>query len=32
VLNGTVGFDDYCDTSFVKDDSGVKPWDWEAKQ
>lgn len=31
VLQGTVGFDDYCDTSFVKDDSGIQPWEWESK-
>lgn len=32
VLNGTVGFDDYCDPSFVRDDSGIKPWEWEMKR
>ncbi len=26
VMNGTVSFDDYCDPSFVTDDSKVLPW------
>src|SRR5690606_5161426 len=29
ILNGTVGFDEYCDTSFVADDSVVQPDIWE---
>jgi NitT/TauT family transport system substrate-binding protein len=29
ILQGTAHFDDYCDTSFVKDDSQTKAWDWE---
>ena len=28
ILNGSIGFDDYADPSFVTDDSQVKPWDW----
>lgn len=28
ILQGTAGFDDYCDPSFVPDDSVVKPHDW----
>ena len=31
VLNGSVGFDDYCDPSFVKE-GGLEPWQWEVKQ
>lgn len=29
ILEGTAGFDDYCDTSFVPDESAVKPYLWE---
>ncbi len=29
ILNGSIGFDDYADPSFVTDDSKVKPWEWE---
>lgn len=29
ILEGKAGFDDYCDTSFVPDDSVVKPYQWE---
>ncbi len=29
VLNGTVHFDDYCDSSFVTDDTTVQPYQWE---
>jgi NitT/TauT family transport system substrate-binding protein len=29
VLAGTVGFEDYCDDSFVTDESAVKPYDWD---
>lgn len=29
ILNGTVDFDDYCDASFVADDSGVQAYQWE---
>jgi NitT/TauT family transport system substrate-binding protein len=28
ILNGSIGFDDYADPSFVTDDSKVQPWDW----
>lgn len=29
ILEGKAGFDDYCDPSFVPDDSVVKPYPWE---
>lgn len=29
ILEGKAGFDDYCDTSFVPDESVVKPYLWE---
>jgi NitT/TauT family transport system substrate-binding protein len=32
VLNGTAHFDDYADPSFVKDETQVQPYDWEAPQ
>ena len=30
ILEGTAGFDDYCDTSFVPDEASVKPHQWES--
>ncbi|MFN0133175.1 MAG: ABC transporter substrate-binding protein [Phycisphaerales bacterium] len=30
ILAGTARFEDYCDPSFVPDDSVVKPYEWEA--
>ncbi len=30
ILKGTAGFDDYTDTSFVKDDAEIAPYEWEA--
>lgn len=30
ILEGKAGFDDYCDTSFVPDESAVKPYLWES--
>jgi len=30
ILEGKAGFDDYCDTSFVPDESVVKPYPWES--
>jgi NitT/TauT family transport system substrate-binding protein len=29
ILKGTVHFEDYCDPSFVVDDSNVQPYEWE---
>lgn len=29
ILKGTAHFEDYCDDSFVKDDSAVQPWQWD---
>lgn len=28
ILEGNVDFDDYCDTSFVKDEALIEPYDW----
>jgi NitT/TauT family transport system substrate-binding protein len=30
VLKGTATFDDYCDPSFVRDDTMIEPWPWKA--
>ena len=30
ILNGTVHFDDYCDPSFVTDDTQIQAYEWEA--
>jgi NitT/TauT family transport system substrate-binding protein len=30
ILRGTAHFDDYTDSSFVRDESGIRPYDWEA--
>ncbi len=32
VLKGTAHFEDYADTSFVKDEAAIQPWDWEGKR
>lgn len=32
VLQGTAHFEDYADTSFVKDEGAIQPWDWEGKK
>jgi NitT/TauT family transport system substrate-binding protein len=32
ILEGTAHFDDYCDTSFVPDDSGIVPFDFLAPE
>ncbi len=29
ILNGTAHFDDYADTSFVRDETIIRPYDWE---
>jgi NitT/TauT family transport system substrate-binding protein len=30
ILKGTVGFDDYADPSFVKEEAEIEPWNWVA--
>lgn len=32
ILDGSARFEDYTDTSFVKDESSILPFDWEASQ
>ena len=32
LLAGTAHFDDYCDPSFVPEDAGLEPYEWEAPQ
>jgi NitT/TauT family transport system substrate-binding protein len=32
ILDGSASFDDYTDTSFVRDESLVRPYDWDAAQ
>ncbi|MDB6019472.1 MAG: NitT/TauT family transport system substrate-binding protein [Pedosphaera sp.] len=32
IMQGTVHFEDYVDTSFVKDDTAIQPYAWEGKK
>jgi len=32
IMNGTVGFDDYTDSSFVEDESAIQPYDFKARR